>query len=192
MGKSFLSVWTRFGKSRGPIRGMGVSLRVDHEVWEVHCTSTVLSNGTNRCREVCFGRIRVLGLLFSVFGFLLRDGKRPRRSWALRWEGGFRDSEVAATSGGAGGLGRDVQGGGLIATAILRPAVLLEKGECGGGWFVVLVSCFRFSVRGWETAQTELGPPMGETATRRSRLNQRGRGMETNKKAQTRGSALLL
>jgi len=38
MGKSFLSVLTSFGKSRGPIRGRGVALRVDHEVWKVHCT----------------------------------------------------------------------------------------------------------------------------------------------------------
>ena len=62
-----------------------------------------------------------------------------------------------------GSLGRDVQGSGLIATAILRPAVLLEKGECGGMvlGFGFIVLGLLFSVMGWETAQTELGPPMG-------------------------------
>ncbi len=58
-------------------------------------------------------------------------------------------------------LGRDVQGGGQVSTAILRPALLLEKGEFRGWfwgfWFTVC--CFRFPVEGRATAQTELGPP---------------------------------
>jgi len=56
----------------------------------------------------------------SVLGF-------PVEGWETA------QTELGPPMGGIGwaigSLGRDVQGGGLIATAILRPAVLLEEGK---------------------------------------------------------------
>ena len=54
-------------------------------------------------------------------------------------------------------------------------------GEDKGSGFTVC--CFRFSVMGWETAQTELGPPMGGCGGASGSL---GRGVVQNKEtAQT-------
>ena len=99
-----------------------------------------------------FWRRRIQGMVLGILvcGLLFGDGKRPRRSWALRWgDSATRRSRLHRQERKTRSLGRDVQGGGQVSTAILRPALLLEKGEFRG----------LFAVWGRATAQTELGPP---------------------------------
>ena len=81
------------------------------------------------------------------FGLRFGDGKRPRRSWALRKEGSrMGDREPWA--------GRPRRRAGLHGDSPTRAP--FGEGECGG---LFAVCCLLFAVWGRATAQTELGPP---------------------------------
>ena len=86
-----------------------------------------------------FWRRRMRGMVLGILVCGLGMGNGPD---------GAGPSERRGVGWAIGSLGRDVQGGGQVSTAIL-----LEKENSG--------DCLLFAVWGRGTAQTELGPPKG-------------------------------